>query len=200
MRPAARSDRDRGRRLTRGPAVAGAAAFAPVSPSLSLRGAQPARSVRSGASAVSMSAEDSRSLLISCARPIGITRDRAGASDFRASACADIWFALSPPLPRLMCFRACASSLSRRQALGASAAASLALFAESKAADAAGLATGYSLSEKDCNNQLAAYGLPQMEKASSETPLLIQPPSQKSQARGPVECDVGRGSDTRLRG
>jgi len=66
------------------------------------------------------------------------------------------------------------SRLSRRQALGASAAASLALLVESKAADAAGLATGYSLSEKDCNNQLAAYGLPQMEKVPGGfKPLLI---------------------------
>lgn len=63
-------------------------------------------------------------------------------------------------------YHACLCSISRRQALGATAAAGLGLLVESKGADAAGLATGYSLSEKDCNSQLAAYGLPQMEKAS----------------------------------
>ena len=61
-----------------------------------------------------------------------------------------------------------AHSISRRQALGATAAASLALLAETKTVDAAGLATGYSLSEKDCNSQLAAYGLPKMDKVRDE--------------------------------
>jgi len=66
------------------------------------------------------------------------------------------------------------SRISRRQALGATAAASLALLAETKTVDAAGLATGYSLSEKDCNSQLAAYGLPQMDKVPSGfKPLLL---------------------------
>jgi len=73
-----------------------------------------------------------------------------------------------------VCVRACVAlfvfahevvySPTRREALASSAAAALALLAPPKSADAAGLAMGYGVSEKDVNLQLGAYGLPSMEK------------------------------------
>ena len=68
-----------------------------------------------------------------------------------------------------------AHSPTRRDALSTTATAALALFVQTKSADAAGLAMGYGVSEKAVNEQLVAYGLPQMDKIPSGFRPLIMP-------------------------
>merc|ERR1712216_313763 len=67
------------------------------------------------------------------------------------------------------------SRQTRREALMTSTTAALALFAQTKTANAAGKALGYGLSEKDANAQLAAYGLQGMDKVPGGFKPLLMP-------------------------
>ena len=173
----------------------GAAAFAPASPALSLRGAQPPRSIRSGAAAVSMTADCTRSdarrslclcsaCLIACAINVGLLFSQPCCQSLCAeSKDISLHGRRSSPLSlarRITLHQRTRTGLTRpihthvhayratrRETLAASAAAALALLAPNKPAVAAGLALGYGVSEKDANAQLAAFGLPTMDKVRS---------------------------------